>query len=148
MEDADSEDDNNDKSSSDMNTSRADETESSENISGSPKDNCGQTKEDGKLRPTVSGITENLNNLSIISTNSACSFQDCDEEASKFMLQCNKCKKLTHYGCTQLPAYQISLFMPSGYRRYVCVKCVGSIHEDILENCSAPESTYTQKDPF
>ena len=54
------------------------------------------------------------------------------------MLQCTKCKSLTHYGCTQLPTYQVSLFMLSGYRRYVCVKCVGSIHQDILENCSAP----------
>ena len=66
---------------------------------------------------TVSDITHEFNNLSIISPiTSACSAIDCETEKSKFMLECSKCKKLTHYRCTQLPPYQIALFMRKGYR--------------------------------
>ena len=64
----------------------------------------------------VSGITHEFNNLSIISPiTSACSAIDCETEKSKFMLECSKCSKSTHYRCTQLPPYQIALFMRKGY---------------------------------
>ena len=48
-------------------------------------------------------------------------------------------KQRTHYYCTQLPDYQIALFLQKGYRLFKCKACVGAIHEDILNNCSAVE---------
>ena len=57
-----------------------------------------------------------------------------------------KCKRLTHYACTKLPAYQISLFLLKGYRIYQCRVCVGEIHEDILDNCHTDSNMRDLKD--
>ena len=95
---------------------------------------------------TVSDITHEFINLSIISPiTSACSAIDCETEKSKFMLECSKCKKLTHYRCTQLPPYQIALFMRKGYRLYACSLCVGEIDEDIVRNCTVNEDENVNK---
>ena len=64
-----------------------------------------------------------------------CSVKCCEEENNEFMLKCAKCKNLTHYACTQLPPYQIALFLQKSYRLYQCAKCVGNVHKDIYENC-------------
>ena len=64
-------------------------------------------------------------------------------ENSKFMLACSKCKRLTHYRCTKLPAYQVTLFMKKGYRLYVCSLCVGEIDEEILGNCTEKSTEHT-----
>ena len=45
------------------------------------------------------------------------------------MLECSKCKRLTHYACTKLPAYQLALFMTKSYRLCQCMTCVGDVHE-------------------
>ena len=51
------------------------------------------------------------------------------------MLKCSKCKRLTHYECTRLPAYQIYLFTRKNYRLYICDTCVGEVPEDFTEEC-------------
>ena len=96
------------------------------------KENANEKK---AVNRTISTITRNLSNLSIVSpSSSACTLDECLLEKTKFMLQCSKCQRLTHYACTQLPPYQISLFMQKGYRLYVCSTCVGAVDKDILEN--------------
>ena len=96
------------------------------------KENANEKK---AVNRTISTITRNLSNLSIVSpSSSACTLDECLLEKTKFMLQCSKCQRLTHYACTQLPPYQISLFMQKGYRLYVCRTCVGAVDKDILEN--------------
>ena len=120
--------------------SDTDDTED-ENVDPTSEDD-GETKGnngDSDVNKKVSSITRNLSNMSIVSpSNSICTLAGCDMGSTKFMLECSKCKKLTHYSCTQLPPYQLSLFMQSGYRRYICSACVGEVHYEILDNCSTP----------
>ena len=71
----------------------------------------------------------------IVQTPSQCASAACTAEPNPHMLQCKKCKSLTHYGCTGLPAYQVALFMQKGYRRFKCHTCVGDIPEAIQVNC-------------
>ena len=93
--------------------------------------------EDISVNRKVSSIIRNLHNLSIVSpSTSVCTFNECVREKNKFMLECKKCKRLTHYACTGLPDYQISLFMQPRYSLYICENCVGVIHSDISDNCS------------
>ena len=97
--------------------------------------------EDISVNKKVSSITRNLHNLSIVESivspsTSVCKFNECVREKNRFMLECKKCKRLTHYACTGLPDYQISLFMQPRYSLYICENCVGVIHSDISDNCS------------
>ena len=81
-------------------------------------------------------ITENLRDLNIISPKpSSCTLTTCLSDRDKCKLKCTKCLWLVHYACTQLPPYQIALFMQKNYRLYVCNMCVGKISKDILESC-------------
>ena len=96
-------------------------------------------------------ITRNLSSLSIRSTSSSdCTQPECILGKSKFMLKCCKCKHLTHYKCTQLPDYQVALFLRKGYRLYVCRTCVGEIEVGISKqflpkgNARTPTSIGTQ----
>ena len=75
-----------------------------------------------------------------------CTLKGCVMGANKFMLNCYKCKRLTHYACMKLPAYQISLFLLKGYRIYQCRVCVGKIHKDILDNCHTDSNMRDLKD--
>ena len=80
-------------------------------------------------------ITENLRDLNIISPKpSSCTLTTCLSDRDKFKLKCTKCLRLVHM-LTQLPPYQIALFMQKNYRLYVCNMCVGKISKDILESC-------------
>lgn len=63
-----------------------------------------------------------------------CKSNECNKDNNEFMLMCSKCKSLIHYGCTDLPSYQVSLFLQKGYRLFQCKDCVGEIHSDILNN--------------
>ena len=45
----------------------------------------------------------------IVQTPSQCASTACTAEPNPHMLQCKKCKSLTHYGCTGLPAYSTTL---------------------------------------
>ena len=77
------------------------------------KENANEKK---AVNRTISTITRNLSNLSIVSPSSSACTLDCEclLEKTKFMLQCSKCQRLTHYACTQLPAYQISCKKDTG----------------------------------
>ena len=80
----------------------------------------------------VCNVTKSLNNLTI---SLACTLDGCTTDKTNYMLECSNCRRLTHYACTKLPAYQIQLFLLKGYRLYKCSMCVGGIHKDIHENC-------------
>lgn len=72
----------------------------------------------------------------------ACTQGDCKKEADQYMLHCTKCKKHTHYACTMLPPYQLSLFMQSGYRLYKCSNCVGEVDDSITKCYAAVPAKY------
>ena len=42
----------------------------------------------------------------------------------KYNLKYAECKRLVHYGCTSLSAYQLQLFLTNGYRKFMCSKWV------------------------
>ena len=130
-----------------MSGSEADDEEKEESrheiVSTDVGESYGNVGEGAGLSRSVSGITRRLNNLTIVSHSMPdCTYAHCNLGASdsKFMLECKKCSKL-HYSCTQLPPYQIALFMRKDYRLYVCCKCVGDVHEDIQDNCQTSTKT-------
>ena len=86
-----------------------------------PKENDVSRVVNNKLWNT----TKSLNNLAL---SSECSLDGCAFGKNKYMLECSKCKKLTHYACTKLPNYQIALFIQKNYRLYVCSTCRGNTH--------------------
>ena len=47
----------------------------------------------------------------------------CIQDEDEYKLECHQCKKLFHYRCTGLPAYQLTYFLTVGYRRFVCQRC-------------------------
>ena len=46
----------------------------------------------------------------------------CNKENDDSMIECSKCKKWTHFPCTQLPIYQLYVLVNSA-RKYTCEKC-------------------------
>ena len=56
--------------------------------------------------------------------NTGCTPLACVQDDDKYKLECAECKLLVHYRCTQLPLYQIQLFLTKGYRKYICLNCV------------------------
>ena len=106
-----------------MSDSETDDEEKAEShheiVSTDVGESYGSVGEGAGLSRTVSGITRRLSNLTIVSHSmSDCTYAHCSLCASdsKFMSECKKCSKLTHYSCTQLPPYQIALFVRKGYR--------------------------------
>ena len=67
-------------------------------------------------------------------TKPVCTNTDCTKEAEHSMILCSKCKITTHFACTRLPAYQLSMFMTKRYRQYVCKTCYGEVHEDYTKD--------------
>ena len=55
---------------------------------------------------------------------SQCKTTNCTYGNDKYQVECAKCKRLVHYGCTFLPIYQLQLFLRKGYRKFICRKCV------------------------
>ena len=53
-----------------------------------------------------------------------CTLTDCKYGNDKYKLECAKCKRLVHYGCTSLPHYQLQLFLTKGYQKFICCKCI------------------------
>ena len=56
--------------------------------------------------------------------NTGCTPLACVQDDDKYKLECAECKLLVHYRCTQLPLYQIQLFLTKGCRKYICLNCV------------------------
>ena len=55
---------------------------------------------------------------------SGCSPTECKGDDSKEKLKCESCGRAIHYSCTQLPLYQIGLFLTKNYEKYKCIGCV------------------------
>ena len=53
-----------------------------------------------------------------------CTPSGCTNDEDLYKLECAECKRLVHYICTQLPVFQIHLFLTKGYRKFVCANCV------------------------
>ena len=49
-----------------------------------------------------------------------CTPTSCKYHNNKHKLECTKCKRLVHYGCTSVPTYQLQLFLTKGYRKFMC----------------------------
>ena len=72
-----------------------------------------------------------------------CSTQRCifkDESSKDVALQCRKCHRAVHYQCSQLPAYQIQLFLSFKERRYQCPKCI-RVSQQVLEELELSRGT-------
>ena len=54
----------------------------------------------------------------------SCTCHKCVAKDDENMLSCTKCKSKYHFKCTELPVYQISMFLSPGYRKFVCADCV------------------------
>ena len=64
--------------------------------------------------------------------NNECSASKCitdDNLNSKDTLTCRKCKRVVHYGCSGLPAYQIQLCLTFKTRCFQCQNCVNILPE-------------------
>ena len=53
-----------------------------------------------------------------------CTPSSCTNDEDLYKLECAECKRLVHYNCTQLPVFQIHLFLTKGYREFVCANCI------------------------
>ena len=56
----------------------------------------------------------------ILCTQTSC----CLDDKDRHILECAECKRMVHYRCTELPLYQLQLFLTKGYRKFVCINCV------------------------
>ena len=54
----------------------------------------------------------------------ACTPKKCTSEEDEDQLQCRKCKRYVHYECTQLPLYQLQIFVTTYNDQYTCPNCV------------------------
>ena len=52
------------------------------------------------------------------------------DDIDKF--SCTKCDGKYHYRCTNLPPYQIALFLMRGHRGFRCLSCV-KVSEDLIQ---------------
>ena len=53
-----------------------------------------------------------------------CMKDSCNAQDDENMFTCKKCKYKYHYRCTDLPLYQIALFLSPNHRGYQCGRCV------------------------
>ena len=54
----------------------------------------------------------------------ACTTTKCTSREDEDRLQCRKCKRYVHYECTQLPLYQLQIFVNTYNDQYTCPNCV------------------------
>ena len=64
----------------------------------------------------------------------------CTAEDDSDMLRCTKCDGKYYYRCTNLPPYQIALFLTRDHRGYRCLSCV-KVSEDLLQKCGPHTKT-------
>ena len=107
-------------------------------------DNAKDDDLDNVERKELYCVTKSLNKMEVTPL-AVCTQDGCALKNDRLMLECSKCKRRTHYACTKLPPYQITLFLQKSYRLYICTACVGDIHQDILENCYEESSFVTNK---
>ena len=68
------------------------------------------TASNARKERDVDSITSKVAKLAIKSGTWSCSRELCKAEDNFDMLLCGRCREKRHYGCTNLPLYQISLF--------------------------------------
>lgn len=56
--------------------------------------------------------------------NQTCSLTSCADDDDQNRLKCRKCHRLVHYECTQLPLYQLQIFVNTYNEQYLCHNCV------------------------
>ena len=89
-----------------------------------------------KIPRIISGLSSNVDvqpsiNDQLIGKPNHCNI--CEIPATNGFLKCHECQSKIHYGCTSLPAYQISNLVGSN-RRYTCEYCT-NVKSDILDTC-------------
>ena len=83
----------------------------------------GNEPPDENARPVI----ENENRCESRDSNingSVCTAELCFADDDKYKLECSKCNRYVHYDCTQLPLFQIQLFLTTGYRKFICANCI------------------------
>ena len=73
-----------------------------------------------------------------------CTLNRCKNDDDQYKLMCSECKRLVHYRCTSLPAYQIEHFMTRNYRKFVCTNCT-TVPEYIADIFSSDQDTNKMK---
>ena len=69
----------------------------------------------------VDYITKKIAKLAIKSGTWSCNQEFCKDDDNVDMLSCGRWKGKRHYGCTNLPIYQISLFVSKSYKKkFIC----------------------------
>ena len=74
-----------------------------------------------------------------------CTVTICADDKDIYKLKCKECKRLVHYTCTQLPTYQLQLFLFKSYRQYICVNCI-NVTKDLDEICNKNKNDYCPRD--
>ena len=100
-------------------------------------------RENEKPRET----NENSDSIQTTDTSDSCSNDACHEDDDEHRFECNRCKKLFHYGCTNMPTYQIAHFLTPNYRRYICINCtvVPEYITEIMKQKGNLQSTGSEK---
>ena len=75
-----------------------------------------------------------------------CKPGQCRDDGDDKKLLCDKCKKLFHYSCTELPLYQLTHLMTKGYRKYLCHQCT-VIPEYLREGLESQQEYVESPDP-
>ena len=79
-----------------------------------------------------------------------CTLATCKTTENSKMFYCKQCERSTHYECTGLPAYQITLFRKKNYRNYICTRCAGKIDGDLeyldekIENINQVDTSFEE----
>ena len=67
---------------------------------------------------------ETLTDIEIEDEENHCSETRCKDDDGIMKIKCTGCKRLLHYACTGLPAYQLQFFIKKkGNRKYTCINC-------------------------
>ena len=71
--------------------------------------------------------------------------QACPDDGDEHKLECKQCKKLFHYSCAGVPVFQLSHFLTSGYRKFICKRCtvIPDYIKEIMAAHLVPEQNTT-----
>ena len=72
-------------------------------------------------------------------TTEICTLTGCIDDEDQNRLKCRNCQRMVHYECTQLPLYQLQIFVNTYNNQYVCHNCV-RITRSL--RCKIGENTY------
>ena len=72
-----------------------------------------------------------------------CTTSICVQDDENEKLQCSECTRHLHYRCTQLPAYQIHMFITKRHRKYVCKNCI-QVPKELYEKLPSREKALSR----